>query len=318
MGRQIRRGRSCIAHLLMKVLVTGGSGFIGQYCLAQLHAKGYEVHAVSSVPQADTVTVQWHQTNLLDIGQVRTLVRTVKPSHLLHLAWCTQHGKYWTSLENLNWVQSSLALIQEFTESGGERLVAAGTCAEYEWGHRVCVEDQTPLVPATLYGTYKNALQLMLRSWSKQTGLSCAWGRVFSLYGPRENPERLVASVIRALLRGESANCGNASLARDYLHVEDVASAFIALLESPQQGSVNIASGEAATLGEIVERIAEKLDGRDLIQLRTPLSSSEPTLLLADVTRLASTGWRKKFDIDSGLSDTIDWWRTAQCRSCLL
>lgn len=294
----------------MKVLVTGGSGFIGQHCLAQLHAKGHEVHAVSSVPLASTAAVQWHQANLLDIGQARALVRAVKPSHLLHLAWCTQHGKYWTSPENLNWVQGSLALIQEFTESDGKRLVAAGTCAEYEWGHGVCVEDQTPLVPATLYGTYKHALQLMLRAWSRQTGLSSAWGRVFSLYGPRENPERLVASVIRALLRGEPASCGNARLERDYLHAQDVASAFVALLESTLEGPVNIGSGEAATLGEIVERIAEKLDGRRLVQLRVPSSSSEPSLLLADVTRLASTGWKKKFDLDSGLADTIEWWRS--------
>ncbi len=294
----------------MKVLVTGGSGFIGQYCLAQLHAKGFDVHAVSSVPQASTAAVQWHRANLLDIGQARTLVRAVKPSHLLHLAWCTQHGKYWTSPENLNWVQASLALIQQFTESGGKRLVAAGTCAEYEWGHGVCVEDQTPLVPATLYGTYKHALQLMLRSWSKQTGLSSAWGRVFSLYGPRENPERLVASVIRALLRGEPASCGNARLERDYLHAQDVASAFVALLESTLEGPVNIGSGEATTLGEIVERIAEKLDGRRLVQLRVPSFSSEPSLLLADVTRLASTGWRKKFDLDSGLAHTIEWWHS--------
>lgn len=294
----------------MKVLVTGGSGFIGQYCLAQLHAKGYEVHAVSSVPQASTSAVRWHHANLLDVGQARALVCALKPSHLLHLAWCTQHGKYWTSPENLNWVQGSLALIQEFTESGGKRVVAAGTCAEYQWGHGVCVEDQTPLVPATLYGTCKDALQLMLRAWSEQTGLSSAWGRVFSLYGPREHPERLVASVIRALLRGEPAACGNASLLRDYLHAQDVASAFVALLDSTLDGPVNIGSGEAVKLGEIVERIAQKLDGRRLLQLRVPPSSSEPDLLLADITRLASTGWRKKFDLDSGLADTIDWWRS--------
>lgn len=294
----------------MKALVTGGSGIIGQYCLAQLYAKGYEVHAVSSAPQASMPTVQWHQANLLDTGQARALVCALKPSHLLHLAWCTQHGKYWTSPENLNWVQGSLNLIQAFTESGGKRLVAAGTCAEYEWGHGVCVEDQTPLVPATLYGIYKNALQLMLRAWGEQTGLSSAWGRVFSLYGPREHPERLVASVIRALLRSEPAACGNAGLLRDYLHAQDVASAFVALLDSRLEGPVNIGSGEAVKLGEIVEKIAQKLDGRHLLQLRVPASSSEPDSLLADITRLASTGWKRKFDLDSGLTDTIDWWRS--------
>lgn len=296
----------------MKVLVTGGSGFIGQYCLSQLHAKGYEVHAVSSVSRPSTSAVQWHHASLLDIAQTRGLVRTVKPSHLLHLAWYTKHGKYWTAPENLNWVQGSLALIQEFTESGGERLVAAGTCAEYDWGHGVCLEDQTPLAPATLYGTYKHALELMLRSWCQQTGLSSAWGRVFSLYGPGEHPQRLVASVIRALLRGEVATCGNAGLIRDYSHAEDVASAFVTLLESRLEGAVNIGSGDAVTLRDIVEKIAGKLDGRELIKFRAPQSSpnSEPELLLPDIKRLVSTGWKKKFDLDRGLDDTIDWWRS--------
>ena len=292
----------------MRVLVTGGSGFIGQHCLTQLHAKGFDVHAVSSVSQVSTPIVRWHKANLLDTEQARALVRAIKPSHLLHLAWCTQHGKYWTSLDNLNWVQSSLTMVEAFTESGGQRVVVAGTCAEYEWGHGICIEDETPLVPATLYGTYKHALQLMLRSWSKQTGLSSAWGRVFSLYGPRENPERLVASVIRALLRGESATCGNASLVRDYLHAEDVASAFVALLESTLEGPVNIGSGVGVSLAEIVKNIAEKLGASSLVHLKVPQSSSEPKLLTADVLRLASTGWRRKFDLDSGLASTIEWW----------
>lgn len=295
----------------MKVLVTGGSGFIGQYCLAQLHARGYEVHAVSSAARSSTSAVQWHHASLLDAAQTKALIRGVRPSHLLHLAWYTEHGRFWTAPENLLWVQGSLALVKEFTEAGGERLVVAGTCAEYDWSHGVCLEDATPLVPATLYGTYKHALQLMLRSWCKQTGLPGAWGRVFSLYGPGENPQRLVASVITALLRREVATCGNAGLIRDYSHAEDVASAFVSLLESKLEGPVNIGSGEGATLHDIVEKIAMKLDGGSLIKFRVPppALNSEPELLLPDITRLMSTGWQRKFDLDSGLDDTINWWR---------
>ncbi len=296
----------------MKVLVTGGSGFIGQYCLAQLHARGYEVHAVSSVARPGTSAVQWHQASLLDAAQTKMLVREVKPSHLLHLAWYTKHGRYWTAPENLSWAQGSLGLIREFTEAGGERLVVAGTCAEYDWSlGGVCREGVTPLVPATLYGTYKHALQLMLDSWCKQAGLSGAWGRVFSLYGPGENPQRLVASVITALLKREVATCGNSGLIRDYSHAEDVASAFVSLLDSKLEGPVNIGSGESATLHDIVEAIASKLDGRDLIKFRVPPpgSSGEPELLVPDITRLLSTGWKRRFDLDSGLDDTINWWR---------
>jgi len=313
-GRKVRCSGSYIERILMKVLVTGGSGFIGHHCLAQLFAKGYEVHGISSVSQVSSPEVQWHQTNLLDVEKTRALVRVIKPSHLLHLAWYTKQGKYWTSSENLSWIQASLALFQEFAESGGERIVGAGSCAEYEWGHGVCVENQTPHLPSTLYGTTKHALQLILNSWSKQSGLSSAWGRVFSLYGPKENPQRLVASVIRALLSGDPVTCANAGLVRDYLHSEDVASAFVALLESGIDGPVNIGSGERITLGEIVKKIADKLDCESLVELRVQntISSSENDVLIADVTRIALTGWTKKYDLDSGLNQTIDWWRTQQ------
>ena len=276
-----------------------------------MHAKGYEVHAVSSIPRPNTDSVQWHRASLLDEGQTRALVRAVKPTHLLHLAWYTTPGKYWTAPENLDWVKGSLALMQVFSDSGGKRLVTAGTCAEYEWSHGVCVEDQTPLVPATLYGIYKHAMQLMQHAWCTQNGVSGAWGRVFSLYGPAEYPDRLVASVILALLRGEVATCGNGALVRDYSHAEDVAAAFVSILESPIEGPVNIGSGDGVSLHDLVEKIAVKLDGSKLIRYRPPslLPSTEPALLLPDVSRLLSTGWLKKFDIDRGLDDTIAWWR---------
>lgn len=295
----------------MRVLLTGGSGFIGQYCLAQLHAKGYEVHAVSSLERTSSAAVCWHKASLLDIAQTRALVQEVKPTHLMHLAWYTKHGKYWSAPENLSWVQGSLSLMQAFSDAGGHRLVTAGTCAEYEWSQGIYVEDKTPLVPATLYGNYKHALQMMQHAWCKQTGLSGAWGRVFSLYGPAEHPERLVSSVIRALLRGKPATCGNGSLIRDYSHAEDVASAFVSLLESDLQGPVNIGSGVAVSLHDLVEKVASKLDARDLVSFRPSgvASGNDPALLLPDIKRLESTGWSPKFDLDSGLDDTIDWWR---------
>ena len=294
----------------MKVLVTGGSGFIGQNCLPKLYSKGFEVHAVSSSPQPISPIAKWHTANLLDVDRVRVLIRTVKPSHLLHLAWCTQHHKYWASLENLNWVQSSLTLFEEFTKAGGQRIVAAGTCAEYDWGYGLCVEEKTPLLPTTMYGTYKNALQIMLRAWSKETGLSSAWGRIFSLYGPGEKPDRLVASVIKKILCGQFASCENSDIVRDYLHVDDVASAFVTLLESKIDGPVNIGSGVGVSLGEITQIIAKQIGRSNLVSLNVSEISLEPKLLMANIGILESTPWKKRFDLKNGLDDTINWWRT--------
>jgi len=296
----------------MKVLLTGGSGFIGCHCIAQLQAKGYEIHAVSSAVRDAVPGVTWYRANLLAEGEAAALVRRIGATHLLHLAWCTAPGKYWTALENFDWIRASLAMVQAFTASGGRRLVAAGTCAEYDWGYGICSEATTPLAPGTLYGSSKHALQTLLVAWSRQTGLSSAWGRIFSLYGPYEYPQRLMASAITNLLDGNTATCGNPSLVRDYLHVEDVASAFVALLECELEGPINIGSGRGVALGDIVAIIGQKLGAADRVRLPPTVAASgtEPALLVAETAKLALSGWVPKFDLDSGLDDTIAWWRT--------
>jgi len=295
---------------MKKVLVTGGSGFIGRHCLPLLAASSYEVHAVSIVPEDPQPYVHWHVMDLLSPPDVQKLITKIQPTHLLHFSWYTVPGKYWTSSENLRWVQASLELLQAFSASGGKRVVIAGTCAEYEWTQSVYSEETSPLRPATLYGSCKHALQLMLEAFSKQTGLSSAWGRIFFLYGPYEHPGRLVSSVIRSLLKGEPALCSHGNQIRDFLHVEDVASAFTALLESDLNGPVNIGSGKPVTIRETVETIGDLVQRKDLIQLcRLPASPNEPSQLLANIQRLESTGWRPKYDLKSGLQQTIDWWR---------
>ena len=293
----------------MKILVTGASGFIGRHCCTQLSALGYEVHAVSSKSQSDE-TVHWHKADLLDSQQSIRLIRNIQPTHLLHLAWCAEPGKYWTSIENYHWVKASLTLFEEFVRSGGKRVVVAGSCAEYDWGYKNYSEDTTPLDPATLYGTCKHSLQLMLSSYAALKGLSFAWGRIFSIYGPHEHPDRLCSSVIQALLRSQKIKCSNGGLIRDYLHVSDVASAFAALLVSDIQGPVNIGSGFGTKLRDIVGKIDEKIGNDGFLEIATkPGSLNEAPIIVADTTRLDNIGWKPTYDIESGLDHTIDWFR---------
>jgi nucleoside-diphosphate-sugar epimerase len=239
------------------------------------------------------------------------LFERVQPSHLLHFAWYAAPGKYWSSPENMRWVQASLGLLQSFHSHGGSRVVMAGTCAEYDWNYGYCSEALTPLAPVTLYGTSKHALQLLLRAYADQSGLSAAWGRIFFLYGPREHPSRLVASVIQSLLRRETADTSHGSQIRDFLHVQDVAGAFVSLLSGAVKGAVNIASGEPVRLKDIILRIADQLNGRELVRLGAfPASPTEPPLLVANTRRLNDeVGFKPVFDLDSGLAQTIEWWK---------
>lgn len=296
-----------------RVLVTGAAGFIGLPCLPLLVAQGYEVHAVSSRPRhgADD-GIHWHQVDLLEPDAVRDLCATVRADHLLHLAWVTTPGAYARDPMNLEWTAASLHLIRRFAEHGGTRVVGAGTCFEY--AHRSderLHETTSELSPETLYGTCKVALHAVMARYADEIGLSSAWGRVFFLYGPREHPHRLVSSVIVALLEDRDADCTIGTQVRDFLHVDDVAGAFVALLRSGVMGPVNLASGQITTVRDLVMEIGEQLDLPYRIRLGTrPLPPSDPAQIVADVTRLRDeVGFEPRFELREGLADTIAWWR---------
>src|SRR5690348_13910580 len=192
------------------VLLTGASGFVGRQCLPMLVQNGYDVHAVSRnrIPELELSEVIWYTENLLESGSATKLIHRVRPDFLLHLAWYPAvPGKFWNAPENLNWVRTSLELFDAFATAGGKRLVAAGSCAEYGLADGECEEDKTPVLPTTLYGTSKHSLQSVLRSWSLQVGLSSVWARIFHLYGPYENPGRVIPYVLRSLLRDQPAAC---------------------------------------------------------------------------------------------------------------
>jgi len=150
---------------------------------------------------------------------------------------------------------------------------------------------------------------MMMTASCKEAGLSSAWGRIFFLYGPHEHPKKLVSSVALSLLKDRPAYCSHGKQIRDYLYVQDVAEAFIALLESEVQGPVNIASGSPTALKDIIIKIAKKLNREDLVQLGAlSANPDEPDFLVGDVGRLSKeVGWRPKYNLDYGLDRAINW-----------
>jgi nucleoside-diphosphate-sugar epimerase len=297
---------------MKKVLITGATGFIGRHCLSKLLSRDYDVHAVTSkVPEEGSDSIHWHRIDLLDKDNCSNLIAKIKPSHLLHLAWYMLPGKCWNSPENFRWLHTSVGMLQSFAEHGGKRVVMAGTCAEYDWNYGSCSENTTPLKPSTIYGASKHSLQMILDVFSRLSGVSSAWGRVFFLYGLYEHPDRLVSSVIVSLLQGKPALCSHGNQVRDYLYTEDAADAFISLLDSEVKGGVNIASGYPVALKDIVYNIGHKLHKTDLIRLGAiSPPEDEPRILIADVKRLADeVGWSPKYSLDQGLNNAIEWWQ---------
>jgi nucleoside-diphosphate-sugar epimerase len=298
---------------MKRVLVTGATGCVGRQVLPKLVRAGWEVHTVTSrdVPP-DIDPVVWHRANLLDPEQAQLVVDRVAPTHLLHLAWYIAPGRWAFAPENFQWVRASLVLLDAFQRRGGRRIVGAGSCLEYDWRYGYCSETLTPCVPHTTYGVCKHALQRLTQAFSETHGLTAAWGRIFFLFGPHEHPDRLVSSVIRALLMNQPARCSHGDQIRDYLFVDDVADLFVRLLESDLTGPINIASGEPIRLRDIVNRIGVLLGRPELIELGAiPAAPTDTPLVVADVARLRDEmNWRPHVGLDEGLSRSIDWWRS--------
>lgn len=296
------------------VLLTGATGFIGRHATAPLLARGYQVHALTSRPvmgQPALPGVTWHHADLLIPGQVEPLLAALAPTHLLHFAWYVETGKFWSAPANLEWVEASLRLVRAFAACGGQRLVMAGTCAEYDWSGPACCSPTTPLRPATLYGAAKLALWLTVERFAVSSGLSAAWGRIFSPFGPDEHPARLVAATICSLLRGEEARCSHGGQVRDFLYTPDLADAFVALLDSPVMGALDVAAGHGTTIAELVMEIAHEIGRPDLVRLGALAApANDPPQLVGDITRLTSeVRWKPANTRAAALAQTIDWWR---------
>ena len=296
-----------------RVLVTGASGFLGSYMLPLLVANGHEVHAVSTKPgphiHADSVA--WHVADMLAPEAPGRLLAEVNPEWLVHLAWYTEHGRYWNSLENLRWVEASLRIFTAFAAAGGVRAVCAGTCAEYAWTQALCTEGETPLEPATFYGIAKDATHRVVAGFAERASFELAWARPFLLYGPGEDERRLIPSVTRSLLEGNVADVSDGTLVRDFLHVEDVALAFVALIESEVQGPVNISSGVGVTLREVIERVAQAAGAPGLVRFgAVPRREGDPGELVGNPRRLHDEVlFTPGVSLDAGISATVEWWR---------
>lgn len=284
-----------------RVLVTGGSGFIGCHAVPLLRQRGFEVHVVGR-----------DQADLLSPGVPASVVTEIQPTHLLHLAWNATPGRFWNAPDNLDWVAASLALHRAFAAVGGKRAVFAGTCAEYDGSDDLLDERTSPCAPATPYGIAKDTLRRLLMTFP--CGISVAWGRIFHLYGPHEARARLVPEVVTSLLAGRPALCGEGLIERDFMHVADVAAALVALLASEVEGPVNIASGVCCPVREVINKIASQLEQPGLVRLGARTSSSaEPQRIAALVNRLRDdVGFQPAHSLDEGLADTIAWWRAHQ------
>jgi nucleoside-diphosphate-sugar epimerase len=294
-----------------RMLVTGASGFVGRQTLAPLVAAGAEVHAAGRHrPLHWASDISWHDVDLFDRAARRALIQSLRPQAVLHVAGEAAHGLFWTAPSNLNWVGATLELLREAIEAGAERFVGVGTCMEYGNVATTCHENMSPLAPLTLYGICKDASRRAAEQFAAMEGISFAWARLFLLYGPCEAPGRLVPTVARQLLSGDAARVTSGRAIRDFMDVRDAGAALAALALSDVRGPVNIASGCALSVRDVVEILA-RLTGRpELVKVGALPDRDEPARLVASVARLFDeVGYRDVRPIETGLLQALEYWR---------
>lgn len=242
-----------------RVLVTGGTGFVGRQVMACLAAADHPVRAVvrtgsaDRLPRADRAEVV--ESDDLFAQDAAWWAGTCEGIEaVVHLAWVAT-GPYLTAPENLACLSGTLALAHGAVAAGVRRFVGTGTCVEYDLGHGILSVD-TPLRPTTPYGGAKAAAFQALSQWLPANGVSFLWCRLFHVHGAGEDPRRLVGYLRRQMAAGEKAELTSGNQIRDFIEVADCAARIIAILDADVEGPFNLCNGVPVTVRQFAERLA--------------------------------------------------------------
>jgi nucleoside-diphosphate-sugar epimerase len=280
----------------MRIAITGGNGFIGSRVVALLKERGHDVVVLGRHAGADL------RVDLLSPDAPR-LVAEVGATHILHLAWVTEHPSFWNAPANIDWTAASLRILRAARDAGVVRFVAAGTCAEYAWPCSACDESVTAIEPSTLYATAKDAFRRIAQSYADEGDLSFAWGRTFFVYGPGEPPGKLISTLLDDLRAGRQPQLRDRDRRLDFVYVDDVARGFADLATNPDAvGAFNIGSGELHSVGQAVD-FAARAVGNVSAEL-LPVTPSE-NAVGANLTRSrAAFGFTPRIDLQQGIALT--------------
>lgn len=285
-----------------RVLVTGSNGFLGRHVVRQLQELGHDVISAERTHARHTTYL-----DVCDTDSIERAFATERPSHVIH---CAAYGVNYAHQDfetavavNLH---GSLALLSAAIRHGAARFVQLGSCSEYGSKDHDISEDEA-LMPSAVYGATKAAATLLTRQLAAGSATSLVIARPFGMWGPGEPSNRLVPQILHACRTQKPLELTPCDVIRDYSYVADIAASLVKLsfAAHPQGEIVNVGSGRAVVLNQLVLEIATHRGGAHLMRFGAiPHRKTEMQRLVADITRLTELiGPPQETSIDQGIHE---------------
>lgn len=305
---------------MKRAVVTGASGFVGANLARRLVLDGCETHLLlrsSYRPwrlREIAADVRIHFVDLQDAAAIRETLRRIRPDWVFHLAafgaYPTQNGMGAMVETNL---MSAVALLDACADIGVEAYVQTGSSSEYGFKDHPAGENEV-LEPNSHYAITKAAATHYAQFTSRQRSLHAVAVRLYSVYGPYEEPSRLIPTLLVHAFEGRLPPLVSPHTARDFVYVDDAVEAILQVAAHSHlpRGSVyNVCTGKQSTVASVVSLVRELL----AVPAEPVWSSMEsrswdtnswvgsPQAIERDVQ------WKAAVDIATGLQKTIDWFR---------
>ena len=273
----------------MRVVVTGGSGFFGKRLLPML--KGHEVLAISRESGHD----------LNDAATWKPALAAFKPEACVYLAW--EGLPDYSPERNAQNVAQHKNFLRAAAQEGAKRFVSAGSCWEYGDRQGQMREDAAPVNPGA-FAQAKLQVVDLLESIVWATGATYGWGRVFFSYGPGQRPTSLIPGAYAAAKKGEHLALKSPNALQDFIHVDDVARALKALLETATESGVyNIGSGEPTPVHVVADMVAAASKLKPQVR---EVEMRNGGGFWADIGKLTkATGWKPEIGLAAGVNSTL-------------